>query len=163
MNFDGIAVGGESIGYNMKATKKILEWVYPYLPVNRPHYSMGVGLNPTDLFEVVEQGIDMFDCVAPTRLARHGMLFIKDKKTKHRLNITNAKHTEDTNPINKDCTCPTCANYSRAYIHHLFKAQEMTGQRLASIHNLHFLLNLMEQMRQAINEDKFLKLKKEWI
>ncbi len=163
MDFDGIAVGGESIGYNMPATKQILEWVYPYLPKDKPHYSMGVGLNPTDLFEVVEQGIDMFDCVAPTRLARHGMLFIKDKKNKHRLNITNAKHTEDTDPIDKDCNCPTCTNYSRAYIHHLFKAQEMTGQRLASIHNLHFLLNLMKQMRQAINEDKFLKLKKEWL
>ena len=91
LDFDGIAIGGESVGYNMEATKNILDWVYPIIPEDKPHYAMGLGLNPADLFEVVERGVDMFDCVAPTRLARHGVLYIKDIKNKHRLNITNAK------------------------------------------------------------------------
>lgn len=163
LDFDGIAIGGESIGYNMKATTQILDWVHPYLPANKPHYAMGLGLNPTDIFSVVERGVDMFDCVAPTRLARHGMLFVKDRKNKHRFNITNAKYSQDTKPITKNCGCSTCLNYSRAYLHHLFKAQEMTALRLATIHNLYFYLNLMKQIRQAINEDRFLKIKKEWI
>jgi queuine tRNA-ribosyltransferase len=163
LNFDGIAVGGESIGYNMEATKQILDWIKSYLPKNKPHYAMGLGLNPTDLFEVIEQGIDMFDCVAPTRLARHGMLFCHNDKHKHRFNITNAIYAKDTNPIDENCSCSTCKNYTRAYLHHLFKTQEISSMRLATIHNLHFYLNLMKQIRQAINEDRFLELKKEWI
>jgi queuine tRNA-ribosyltransferase len=123
---------------------------------------MGLGLNPTDLFTVVERGIDMFDCVAPTRLARHGIIFTKNKKNKHRLNITNSKFTTDKKSIDKNCHCSTCQNYSRAYLHHLFKAQEMTAMRLATIHNIHFFLNLMVEMRKAIKKDEFLKLKKEW-
>ena len=162
-DFDGIAVGGESIGYNMEATKNILEWVHPYLPENKPRYSMGVGLNPTDLFEVVERGIDMFDCVAPTRLARHGMVFLKNKENNHRINITNAKHSKNNTPIDKDCTCQTCKNYSKAYLNHLFKAKEISAMRLATIHNIHFYLRLMEQMREAILKDKFKELKSEYI
>jgi len=163
LDFDGIAIGGESIGYNMSATKDILDWVYPLMPSDKPHYAMGLGLNPADLFEVVERGVDMFDCVAPTRLARHGMLFVKDKKTKHRLNINNAKFKKDFSPLDKKCTCPTCQNYTRAYIHHLFAVGEITGMRLATIHNIHFFLNLMREMREAILEDRFLKMKKEWV
>ncbi len=162
LDFDGVAIGGESIGYNMAETQKILDWVYQYLPENKPHYAMGLGLNPTDLFTVVERGIDMFDCVAPTRLARHGIIFIKDKKNNHRLNITNAKFAVDTKPIDKKCSCQTCQNYTRAYLHHLFKVQEMTAMRLATIHNIHFFLDLMKKMREAIRKDKFLQLKKEW-
>ncbi len=162
LDFDGIAVGGESVGYNMEATKNILDWVYPYLPKNKPHYAMGLGLNPTDLFEVVERGIDMFDCVAPTRQARHGLLYIYDKKNNHKLNITKSKYKNDFGPIDKNCSCSTCKNYSRAYLHHLFKAQEITGMRLATIHNIHFFLDLMKQMREAIKKDKFLELKKKW-
>ncbi|MFH1291717.1 MAG: tRNA guanosine(34) transglycosylase Tgt [bacterium] len=163
LDFDGIAVGGESIGYNMTATKQILEWIQPILPEQKPHYAMGLGLNPTDIFEVVERGIDMFDCVAPTRLARHGMLFVKNKKTKHRLNITNSTFATDKNPIDKTCTCTTCQNYSRAYLNHLFKTQEMTAMRMATIHNIHFFLNLMTEIRQAIQDDQFTKLKKQWL
>lgn len=163
LDFDGIAVGGESVGYNMEATKNILDWVYPYLPPNKPHYAMGLGLNPTDLFEVVERGIDMFDCVAPTRQARHGLLYVFDKKNKFKLDITKAKFKNDFKPIDKTCTCSTCQNYTRAYINHLFSAQEITGMRLATIHNIHFFLNLMKQMREAINNDKFLELKKKWM
>ena len=162
LDFDGIAVGGESVGYNMEATKNILDWVYPYLPTNKPHYAMGLGMNPNDLFEVVERGIDMFDCVAPTRQARHGLVYIFDKKSKHKLDITKAKYKTDFSPIDKKCTCSTCQNYSRAYIHHLFNTQEITGMRLATIHNLHFFLDLTRQMREAIKKDEFRKLKKKW-
>ena len=163
LDFDGIAVGGESIGYNMIATKKILDWIYHYLPENKPRYAMGLGLNPADLFEVVERGIDMFDCVAPTRLARHGIIFVKNKKNKHRLNITNAKYIFDKNPIDKACSCSTCQYYSLAYLNHLFRAREISAMRLATIHNIHFFLNLMKEMREAIEKNKFLKFKKEWL
>lgn len=158
--FDGIAIGGESVGYNMKATKDILNWVLPIIPKDKARYTMGVGLNPSDLLKVVEQGVDMFDCVAPTRLARHGMLFVYDKKNQHRLNINNAKYKKDNTPIDKKCSCSTCKNYSRSYLHHLFNADEMSGQRLASIHNLHFMLNLMREAREAILKDKFEEFKK---
>jgi len=163
LDFDGIAIGGESVGYNMEATMNILDWVYPIIPKDKPHYAMGLGLNPADLFEVVERGVDMFDCVAPTRLARHGVLYIKDIKNKHRLNITNAKFKNDFAPIDKDCTCSTCQNYSRVYVHHLFDVKEVTAMRLATIHNIHFFLNLMREMREAILEDRFLEMKKEWV
>ncbi|MFH1789662.1 MAG: tRNA guanosine(34) transglycosylase Tgt [bacterium] len=163
LDFDGIAVGGESIGYNMEMTVQILDWVYEYLPDGKPCYSMGVGLNPADLFKVVDKGIDMFDCVAPTRLARHGIFFIKNKKNNHRFNILNAKYTQDFQPVDKGCSCVTCRNYSRAYLNHLFKAREFTAKRLATIHNLHFLLQMMKDIRDAIKEDRFAELKKEWV
>ena len=160
LDFDGIAVGGESVGYNMEATKEILNWVYPLLPVEKPHYAMGVGLDPEDLLVAIEGGIDMFDCVAPTRLARHGMVFSTEKNNgKHRLNIKNKTYENDLSPLDKNCTCHTCKNYTRAYLHHLFAADEMTGMRLASIHNLHFLINLMKNARQAILEDRFIEFK----
>jgi queuine tRNA-ribosyltransferase len=163
LDFDGIAIGGESIGYNMAATADILDWVYPCIPDNKPHYAMGVGLNPADLLIAVEHGIDMFDCVAPTRLARHGMVYIKDKEKKHRLNIKNSSFVKDFKPIDETCLCLTCHNYSRSYVHHLFAAEEMTGMRLASIHNLYFLLELMKKTREAIKEDRFVECKSEWV
>jgi queuine tRNA-ribosyltransferase len=164
LDFDGIAIGGESIGYNMEATKEILDWVYPLIPENKPHYAMGVGLSPADLVIAIEHGVDMFDCVAPTRLARHGMLFVgRAEDEKLRINITNAKFAKDSGPIDKNCTCSTCKNYSRAYLHHLFNTQEISAMRLASIHNLHFMINLTHQAREAILADKFSEFKKEWI
>ncbi len=156
LDFDGIAIGGESIGYNMEATAEIMNWLKPILPKDKPRYTMGVGLSPSDLLKVVSNGADMFDCVAPTRLARHGMLFIKNDE--ERININNAQFAKDSSPIDKNCDCPVCAKYSRAYIHHLFNAGEMTGQRLATIHNIHFMLNLMREARRAILEDKFEKM-----
>jgi len=163
LNFDGIAIGGESIGYNMQATKEILDWVYPLIPQNKPHYTMGVGLNPSDLLEVIEHSADMFDCVAPTRLARHGMLFVSPEiNKKHRININNAIYTKDNGSIDPNCNCSTCKNYSRAYLHHLFNAQEISAMCLATIHNLHFMLDLMRQAREAIKENKFLELKQKW-
>ncbi|MCX6782284.1 MAG: tRNA guanosine(34) transglycosylase Tgt [Candidatus Magasanikbacteria bacterium] len=158
LDFDGIAIGGESIGYNMEATGNIMNWLKPILPKDKPRYTMGVGLAPSDLLKVVGMGADMFDCVAPTRLARHGMLFISGDD--ERININNAPFAKDTGPIDKNCTCEVCTKYTRAYIHHLFAAQEMTGQRLASIHNIHFMLNLMREARQAILEDRFEKMMK---
>ena len=160
-DFDGIAVGGESIGYNMEATDEILKWVYPHLPADKPHYAMGMGLDPADLLVAVENGIDMFDCVAPTRLARHGMVFTKtkDKTCKHRMNIKNSSFTTDFSPIENGCTCHTCQNYTRAYLHHLFAAEEMTAMRLTSIHNLHFMINLMKDAREAILNNSFAELK----
>jgi len=164
LDFDGIAVGGESIGYNMEATAEILDWIYPLVPQDKPHYAMGIGLSPADLLTAVEHGIDMFDCVAPTRLARHGMLlnFSAGKEKQFRLNITNAQYAEDFKPTEETCQCPTCQNYSRAYLHHLFNAQEMSAMRLASIHNLYFMLDLMRQARETIKEDKFSELKQKW-
>jgi len=167
MDFDGIAIGGESIGYNMEATKEILSWVMPLIPEDKPHYTMGVGYSPTDFFDVVEHGVDMFDCVAPTRIARNGALYVspevKEHDKKYTITITRAEYREDKNPIDPSCTCHTCKNYSRAYIHHLFRAGEMLGYRLATIHNVHFLLQLMRDMRNAIKEDKFLEMKKKWM
>ena len=167
--FDGIAIGGESIGYNMEATKNILDWVTPIIPENKPRYTMGLGLSPLDLLIAVEHGADMFDCVAPTRLARHGMLFCHCESNeaipqinKHRLNIKNSIFINDLSPIDPNCTCPVCKNYTRSYLHHLFSADEMTGMRLATIHNLYFMLNLMKETRKAINEDRFTELLNKW-
>ena len=180
MDFDGIAIGGESVGFNMEATKNILDWVNPIIPKNKPHYTMGVGFSPSDLFEIVERGVDMFDCVSPTRMARNGALFVhpqslplvgggqegvltKDGEKNYRININNSQFKNDTSPIDPLCTCSTCKNYSRAYLNHLFKAEELLAYRLATIHNVHFFLNLMREIRQAIKEDKFLELKRQWI
>ena len=167
--FDGIAIGGESIGYNMEATKNILDWVTPIIPENKPRYTMGLGLSPIDLLTAIKHGADMFDCVAPTRLARHGMLFCHCESNeaipqinKHRLNIKNSIFINDLSPIDPACSCPVCKNYTRSYLHHLFSADEMTGMRLATIHNLYFMLNLMKETRKAINEDKFTELLNQW-
>ena len=162
-DFDGIAVGGESIGYNMEATAEILDWVYPFLPPDKPHYAMGLGLNPADMLVAVEHGIDMFDCVAPTRLARHGMIYVCDKNNKHRLNIKNAKFAKDTRALEESCACATCQKYTRAYLHHLFATDEISGMRLASVHNLHVMLQLMSETREAIKNNEFLRVKEKWI
>lgn len=158
LDFDGIALGGESIGYNMEATKKILNWIAPIAPKDKPLYTMGLGLDPADLLEAVEGGADMFDCVAPTRLARHGVVFVRGLP-KNRLNLKISSCAKDKNPIDKKCGCSTCQNYTRAYLHHLFAAEELSGLRLATIHNLHFMLNLMRGAREAILEDKFSEFK----
>ncbi len=159
LDFDGVAIGGESIGYNMEATEDILRWVIPLMPKNKPRYTMGVGLDPTDLLKVVAGGADMFDCVAPTRLARHGMVFVSSSQDpKRRINIKNSAFAKDFSSISIGCICLTCKNYSRAYLHHLFLAQEVSALRLATIHNIHFMLELMREARAAILEDRFEKL-----
>ena len=166
LDFDGIAIGG-SLGKSKLDMHKILNWVVPLLPDNKPRHLLGIG-NIEDLFECVEKGIDTFDCVAPTRIGRRGALFISpqsggDLKNKFRINIKNSKFKLDKKPIDKNCSCLTCKNYSRAYLNHLYKSQELAYYKLASLHNVNFMLRLMEKIRDAINNAEFKKLKKEWL
>ena len=165
MPFDGVAIGGESIGYNMKRTADLLDYLAPCIERERPLYTMGVGFSPTDFFTVVSRGADMFDCVAPSRIARHGSLYTRSdqKGNNYRLNILNAQYTYDFRPICDWCDCSVCAKYSRAYIRHLFKAKELTALRLATLHNLRFMLKVMEEIRAAIKAGQFARLKKEWM
>ncbi len=163
--FDGIAIGGESIGYNMAATRETLDLLAPYLPENKPRYTMGVGSSPQDLFDVVARGVDMFDCVAPTRLARNGALYSRaaGAAKKFRLNISNAQYADDTQPIEPGCGCYTCQNHTRAYLHHLFAADELLALRLGSIHNIYFMVELMRQIRAAIAKDCFVEFQASWL
>jgi len=157
LDFDGFAIGGLSVGEANKEMYKTVEHTTPLMPEDKPRYLMGVG-TPEDLVENVERGIDMFDCVMPTRNARNGTLFTSFGK----MNIKGAKFKLDDNPIDFECECLTCKRYSRAYMHHLFRAKELTYFRLASIHNLFYYFNLMKQMREAILEKKFAEFKKEF-
>ena len=161
LNFDGYAVGGLAVGEPRKDMYKILDYVVPELPKEKPHYLMGVG-QPEEIVEAVRRGIDMFDCVLPTRNARHGLIYIfKGKKDNfgqgfyETLHITNEKFKNNFSPLDKNCSCPTCKNYTRAYLRHLFIAGEPLAARLATIHNVHFYLELMRKIRAAIRAGKF--------
>lgn len=143
----GIAIGGETIGYEMDKTEEVLDWVYDLLPENKPRYTMGVGLRPSDLPRMVACGIDMFDCVAPTRLARNGALYVSvDESPTERIDISKAQYALDTGPICDNCDCPTCKDFTRAYLHHLFKAKELLFYRLASMHNLRMMIRTVEML-----------------
>jgi queuine tRNA-ribosyltransferase len=159
--FDGIAVGGESIGYNMEMTRATLDWIADILPEDKPRYTMGVGYDPRDMFSVIARGIDIFDCVAPTRVARNGTLYSRETENL-KLNIRNAQFAKDTAAIDAWCDCTTCKNYTRAYIHHLFKTDELLAFKLTSVHNIRFLLKLCEEIRAAITEKRFVALADEW-
>ncbi|HBI03500.1 MAG TPA: tRNA guanosine(34) transglycosylase Tgt [Paenibacillaceae bacterium] len=149
LNFPGYAIGGLSVGEPHHLMYEVLEDTVPFLPSTKPRYLMGVG-SPDALVEGAMRGIDMFDCVLPTRIARNGTCM-----TSHgRLVIRNAKYARDFTPLDHNCDCYTCRNYSRAYIRHLIKSEEILGVRLTTYHNLHFLINLMKQVRQAIMEDR---------
>ena len=166
LDFDGIAVGG-SLGRSKKDMLKILGWVMPLLPKNKPRHLLGIG-GIDDIFNTVEKGIDSFDCVYPTRIARRGTLLLTQKgggnlKNKFRLNIDNARYKIDKNPIDKNCSCMTCKSYSRAYLNHLYRTKELTYFKLASLHNVHFILRLMEKIRESIDNNSFYKLKKAWL
>ena len=158
MDFDGYAIGGTSVGEDKDTMYRMIDYAIEYLPTDKPRYLMGVG-DPYDLFEGVERGVDMFDCVHPTRLARHGHAFTKYGK----INMKNAKYKEDFTPVDVDCDCECCKNYTKAYIRHLLIAEETLGQRLLSIHNLRFLIRIMEGIRESIKEDKFLEYKQKFI
>ncbi len=150
-----------------KAIYETMEWVIPHLPEDLPKHALGIG-EVEDFFNCIERGIDLFDCVAPTRRARNGSLYISPKsggnpKTKFTLNIINAKFTADPSPIDPDCQCYTCQNFSRAYLRHLYMSSEILYHRLATIHNVHFILNLTTQIRQAIINTQFHKLKMSWL
>jgi queuine tRNA-ribosyltransferase len=149
LDFPGYAVGGLSVGEPKDVMNRVLDFTTPLLPQNKPRYLMGVG-SPDALIDGVLRGIDMFDCVLPTRIARNGTCMTSEG----RLVVRNAKYAKDYNPIDKNCDCHVCKNYSRAYIRHLVKCNETFGFRLTSYHNLHFLINLMKQVRQAIMEDR---------
>jgi len=150
MGFPGYAIGGLSVGESKEDMLRILEHTAPFLPAEKPRYLMGVG-SPEDLLEGVARGIDLFDCVLPTRLARNGAVFTPEG----RLNLRNAAHSEDPRPIQEGCTCYACQKFSRAYLRHLIMSDEILGLRLNTIHNLHFLLNLMRDIRQAVLEGRF--------
>jgi queuine tRNA-ribosyltransferase len=150
INFPGLAIGGLSVGEPKEDMMRILEHVGPRLPENKPHYLMGVG-TPEDLVAGVANGVDMFDCVMPTRNARNGWLFTRFGDVK----IKNARYKDDTAPLDESCTCYCCKNFSRAYLHHLHRSKEILGARLNTIHNLHYYLNLMQEMRDAIDGDRF--------
>lgn len=158
LNFAGYAIGGLSVGEPKTKTWETLEITVPLLPADKPRYLMGVG-SPEDLFEGVERGVDIFDCVLPTRLARNGAVFT----SQGRLNLRKAQFAEDPAPIEEGCGCYTCRHFSRAYLRHLYKAGEILGLRLNSIHNLHFLLDLMRRIRTAITENSFGQLKKSFL
>jgi queuine tRNA-ribosyltransferase len=145
IGFDGYAIGGLSVGEPKEAMMRILAHTAPRLPADRPRYLMGVG-TPEDLVAGVQAGIDMFDCVLPTRNARNGWLFTRWGDLK----IRNARHRADTRPIDETCDCYACRHFSRAYLHHLQRAKEILGARLATIHNLHYYLALMRELREAV-------------
>ena len=149
IGFDGYAIGGLSVGENKEMMFQVIAGTAPLLPADRPRYLMGVGM-PGDIGEAVRQGIDMFDCVLPTRNARNGTLFTRSG----RMAIKNAKYAEDSLPVEPGCPCYTCRHYSRAYLRHLYLAEEILAVRLNTIHNLHFYLRFMGDVRQAIAEDR---------
>ena len=150
MDFDGVAIGGLSVGEPKEDMQRILAHTGPKLPAHKPHYLMGVG-TPEDLVEGVANGIDMFDCVMPTRNARNGWLFTRYGDVK----IKNARYKDDDQPLDTGCACYTCQNFSRAYLHHLHRCGEILGARLNTIHNLHYYLELMQDMRNAIDAHSF--------
>jgi queuine tRNA-ribosyltransferase len=154
LDFPGYAIGGLSVGEPKALTQKALEATMPHLPQDRPRYLMGVGA-PEDILEAVALGVDMFDCVLPTRIARNGALLTHQG----RLNIRNARHREDPAPVEEGCTCYTCRNFSRAYLRHLVHAKEVLGLHLATVHNIHFMLQFMRQIRQAIAEGQYVAFK----
>ncbi len=156
-SFDGFAIGGLSVGEENQQMYDTVEFTTPFMPKDKPRYLMGVG-TPENLVENVERGVDMFDCVMPTRNARNGTLFT----TFGKINIKAARFKLDTKPIDESCGCFTCRNFSRAYLNHLFRASEITYFRLASLHNLHYYLDLMKQMRKAIEQERFESFKREF-
>lgn len=157
LDLPGYAIGGLSVGEPKEIMYEVMDDCVDYLPADKPRYLMGVG-SPDCLFEGVERGIDMFDCVLPTRIARHGMAMT----SQGRVNIKNAKYERDFTPLDPNCDCYTCRNYSKAYLRHLFKSDEIMSSMLMTTHNLHFLVNTMAGIRKAIEEDRFLEYKKEF-
>jgi len=158
MDFDGYAIGGVSVGEPEPEMMSAVEWSEPHLPENKPRYAMGLG-TPPQLIELIARGVDMFDCVLPTRLARNGTAFTAAGT----LNFKNAEFTMQTGPLEEGCACEACRGYSRAYIRHLMKAEEILGLRLLSIHNLHFYLELMKRARTAIENGTFSKFRNAFV
>lgn len=155
LNLDGYAVGGLAVGESHEEMYRILDSVVPYLPVDKPTYLMGVG-TPANIIEGVDRGIDFFDCVYPARNGRHGHVYTHYGK----LNLFNARYEKDLSPIEEGCNCPVCRHYTRAYIRHLLKAGEMLGMRFCVLHNLYYYNHLMEEIREALENNRFGEFKK---
>ena len=158
MDFDGYSIGGTSVGEGKVTMYKMIDYAIPYLPTDKPRYLMGVG-DPLDILEGVERGVDMFDCVLPTRIARHGNAFSRVGK----MNLRNAKYKMDFTPLEDVCDCYACKNYTRAYIRHLLVAGETLAGRLLSIHNIRFLTKLTEDIRESIKNDSFVEFKETFL
>lgn len=158
LGFDGYAVGGVSVGEPEEFMWEVISWVEPLLPFSKPRYVMGVG-SPVDLLKAIEMGMDLFDCVLPTRLGRNGCIYTREGK----LNIKNARFATDFSPLDPTCDCWACKGYTRAYLRHLYKAEEILAGRLATFHNLYFYRRLMREARQAILEDRFLQFKEDFL
>jgi queuine tRNA-ribosyltransferase len=158
MDFDGYAIGGLSVGESQKDFKKIVSFLLPRMPAEKPRYLMGSG-TPEEILFSVEQGIDMFDCVLPTRNARNGTLFTAQGK----IAIKNEKHKTDERPLDSGCKCYTCQHFSRAYLRHLHISQEINSAILNTIHNLHFYLDFMNKIRYAIKQNKFSRFKEDFL
>jgi queuine tRNA-ribosyltransferase len=150
MGFDGYAIGGLSVGEPEHERNRVLDCTLPHLPAQQPRYLMGVG-KPEDIIEAVRRGVDMFDCVIPTRNARTGFLYTRSGVLK----IRNSQYHDDIRPVDENCGCYTCRHYSRAYLRHLDKCGEILGSRLNTIHNLHYYQDLMRDIREAIESDRF--------
>jgi queuine tRNA-ribosyltransferase len=158
MNFDGYALGGVSVGEPKPWMEQIVEETTPLLPADRPHYLMGVG-TPEDIVKAVDCGIDLFDCVMPTRCARHGLLFTNKEKVV----IKSARYRTDSGPLDSDCDCYTCRNFSRAYLRHLYMAGEILAMTLNTIHNIRYYMRLMEQIRKAIEGNSYKAFKNRFL
>jgi queuine tRNA-ribosyltransferase len=155
MDLDGYAIGGLAVGESHEEMYSVLDATVPHLPQNKPTYLMGVG-TPANILEAVDRGVDFFDCVYPSRNGRHGHVYTNHGK----LNLFNAQYEKDMRPIEEGCKCPACQRYSRAYIRHLLKAKEMLGMRFCVLHNLYFYNNMMCEIRQAIEEHRYMEYKK---
>jgi queuine tRNA-ribosyltransferase len=158
IGFDGYAIGGVSVGEPKEEMMRAVESSAQFLPENKPRYAMGLG-TPPQLLELIARGMDMFDCVLPTRLARNGTAFTAVGT----LNLKNAEFARDKNPIEQDCACPACNEYTRGYIRHLIKAEEILGLRLITLHNLHFYLDLMRQARKVTEKGTFDEFRKDFV
>jgi len=158
LDFPGYAIGGVSVGEGLELLKKVVEFTAPHLPEHKPRYLMGVGM-PEDILESVERGMDMFDCVIPTRYARSASLFTR----KGRLRLTNRRYRRDLYPVDTRCSCYCCRNFTRAYLHHLFRANEVLSATLSAIHNVHFYLEMMADVRAAIEAGDFARFKREFL
>ena len=158
LELDGYAVGGLAVGETHEEMYRVLDSTVPYLPLDKPVYLMGVG-TPVNIVEAVYRGVDFFDCVYPSRNGRHGHAYTHRGK----INLNNARFAFDESPLEEGCGCPACRSYTRAYIHHLFKAKEMLGMRLLVLHNLYFYNHLMEEIRGAIEEHRYEKFRNDWI
>lgn len=158
MDFDGYSIGGTSIGEPKDVMYKMVSYAISNLPEDKPRYLMGVG-SVDEILDGIEKGVDMFDCVLPTRIARHGAIMT----SKGRINIRDKKYERDFTPLDDECDCYCCKNYTKAYLRHLYKCDETFGKRLLSIHNVRFLIHMMEEARLAIKEDRFVKFKKDFL